>query len=186
MGLLVAGLVIFLGTHLVPAIPSLRRRLVDALGEQTYKLGFAAVSVAGLVLTIYGYGVARPDAADLYLPPDWTRHLAMLLMPLALISLAASQVPSRLGNVLKHPMLVAIKLWAIAHLLVNGDAASVLLFGAFLAYAVVDRISVKSRPMVPRAPGTLTGDIAAVVIGLAVTALLIFYAHGWLFGVPLT
>jgi uncharacterized membrane protein len=145
-----------------------------------------------------GYGMASRAPASinpqLWVPPTWTRHVAYLLMLPAMILIVAAYVPSRIRDRARHPMLAAIKFWAFAHLLVRGDLAGVLLFGAFLAWAVVDRISVKRReaagapalgPLGART-GTAQGDMIAIIVGLAVYAFMMIAGHAWLIGVPLT
>ncbi len=188
MTLLIAGLAIFFLIHLVPTSPALRQRLIHGMGEAQYKIAFSLVSFGALYLIVRGYGEARLVAPELFTPPEWTRHLAMLLMLAAFIMLAAAYIPSRIRDKLKHPLLTAIKVWALAHLIANGDGASFLLFGGFLAYAVYDRISVKRRgargPLGDR-KGSLGGDIAVVVVGVAAYALMLLWGHGALIGVPL-
>lgn len=189
MALLIFGLILFLGVHSVPIATGLRQQLVSTMGEVPFKAVFSVISLAGLVLVVMGYSQLRASEANVVLwdPPTWMSHISLLLMILAMIALVAAYVPSNIRNVLKHPMLVAIKIWALAHLLANGDLASLLLFGTFLAWAVVDRISVKRRealgPLGAR-EGSLAGDAIVVVVGLAAYAALAFYAHEWLFGVP--
>jgi uncharacterized membrane protein len=188
MMLLVAGLALFIGSHVLPTFPALRTSLIDRFGAQTYKIAFSVISVLGLVLIVIGYWPARAEAWQIWTPPDWTRHLTFLLMLAALILLAASVIPSRIRDVARHPMLVAIKLWALAHLLVNGDGASFLLFGSLLAYAVYDRISVKRRaalgPLGDKT-GTWRGDVIALAAGVAFYAFMLFWGHGALIGVAL-
>jgi len=188
MTLLIVGLVVFLGTHLFSAVRSrapgadLRKRL----GEPLYMGIYGIVALAGIVMVWMGYGDARP-APLLYTAPTWGRHLNYILMPIALVMLAAAYMPT--GNIkkaLKHPMLAAVKLWALGHLLANGDVASVILFGSFLAYGVIARIAAKRRGDVGPGPGArvrVAGDIAAIVIGLAVSVALILWLHPVLFGV---
>lgn len=187
---LVIGLLIFFGIHLVPTQVGLRRGLVQRFGEGAYKGLFALVSVIGLALIIMGYAKLQGGPVgknpEIWSPPFWLRHVSLLLMIPAIILLVAAYVPSRIRTIAKHPMLVAIKLWALAHLLANGDLASIVLFGSFLAYGVFDRISVKRRealgPLGAR-QGGLAGDVTVVIVGLAVYAALLFFAHAWLFGV---
>ncbi|MFA5951246.1 MAG: NnrU family protein [Hyphomicrobium sp.] len=188
---LILGLVLFFAVHLVPASPSLRQGLAARFGENAYKAVFSLVSLAGLVLIVMGYHKLQimPGKNELiWDPPAWTRHIAFLLMLPALILLVASQVPSRIRTASKHPMLVAIKLWALAHLLVNGDLGSILLFGSFLAYAVFDRISVKRRgasgPLGARTAGPMN-DVIVVVLGVALYAFMMFWGHAALIGVPI-
>jgi uncharacterized membrane protein len=190
MLILVIGLVLFLGVHLVPTNPELRNGLAERFGETTWKAIFSVISLIGFVMIVYGFHklqVMPGKNPQLWVPPAWTRHVAWLLMLPSLVLLVAAYVPSRIRDVVQHPMLVAVKLWALAHLLANGDAASLVLFGSFLAYAVVDRISVKARSA--RGPlgaksGGLGGDIAVVVAGIALYAFMLHYGHQWLIGVP--
>jgi uncharacterized membrane protein len=187
MSLLIAGLVLFLGVHSIAIVaPSLRARTIQRLGEGAWKGLYALISLVGFVLICYGFGLARQAPVVLYSPPIWLRHVALLIMlpvfPLAL----AAYLPGRIKTAAKHPMLAAVKFWALAHLLANGSLADVLLFGGFLAWAVADRISLKRRsaPQAPRtAPPGPWNDVIAVVLGLGVYALLIGWAHARLFGV---
>ncbi len=186
MAILILGLVIFLGVHSVRIFaPAWRDARVASMGEMRWKGIYSLVSLVGLVVLIWGYALARPLAPVLYVTPFWMVHLQLLLMALSFIALAASQLPAgRLKPMLKHPMLVAVKLWAFGHLLVNGDLASVLLFGTFLVWAVLDRISAKRRNAPIPAPGPVLNDVLAVVIGLVVYGLFIWKLHEWLIGVP--
>lgn len=189
---MIIGLAVFLGVHLVPASPDIRQGLVDRYGETPYKIGFALLSLVGFVLIVVGFHKLQlhPEkAGPLWDPPAWTRHIAHLLMLPALIALFAAYIPSRIRSTLKHPMLVAVKLWALAHLIAAGSSvAALILFGAFLAYAVFDRISLKARPGVraPEPPTSLMGDFAAIAIGSAVYAALLLGGHQWLIGVPVS
>jgi len=191
MALLIAGLVLFLGVHALPMFQSVRTGLITRLGENGYKGVYALVSAVGFGLLIYGYGVARFDGSPiLYDPPFWLRHVTMLLMVPVFIFLVAAYVPCRIQKTLKHPMLVAVKLWAFSHLLVNGDLASVLLFGGFLAWAVADRISLKRRgagagqlSVTAGDPGKFS-DMIVILIGLALYAAFVVKLHVWLIGVP--
>jgi len=188
MTYLVLGLALFFAIHSVPIAASARQSLTETLGPIGYQALFAVVSLLGLILIVMGYGHLQGAASNplVWSPPVWTRHISLLLMLPAMIALAAAYIPSRIRTVLKHPMLVAIKIWALSHLLANGDLASLLLFGTFLAWAVVDRISVKKRsalgPLGERTGG-VAGDIMAVVLGTAVYLFLLYYGHLWLFGV---
>lgn len=191
MLLLMIGLVLFLAIHLVPTSPSLRDGLIERFGAGAYKVAFSVVSLIGFALIVAGYHKLQMMPGKnpvLFDPPSWTRHIAFLLMVPAMILIVASVIPSRIRTAAKHPMLAAIKFWALAHLLVNGDLGSLILFGSFLAFAVYDRISVKRRPgvAVPPAPTSPLNDVAVVVVGLALYAFLMFGGHGALIGVPLT
>jgi len=191
MLLLVVGLVLFFAPHLVPTAPDLRTGLVRRFGEPAYKIGFAVLSLAGLILIVMGYHKLQLNPGkniDFGPAPVWLNHVTWLLMLPAMIALVAAYVPSRIRTALKHPMLLAIKIWALAHLLVNWDLASFVLFGSFLAYGVYDRISVKRRgalgPLGAKTGG-LAGDITVVVVGLALYAFMLFGGHAWLIGVSL-
>ena len=187
MPLLIAGLVLFLGVHSVAIVaPSFRARAVHRVGESAWKGLYALISLVGFVLICYGFGLARQAPVVLYSPPIWLRHVALLIMLPVFPLVLAAYLPGRIKAAAKHPMLAAVKFWAFAHLLANGSLADVLLFGGFLAWAVVDRISVKRRstPQVLRtAPPGPWNDAIAVVLGLAIYALLIGWAHVRLFGV---
>lgn len=187
MGVLVLGLVIFFAIHSISIVNrDLRNRLQDRLGEGPWKGLYSLVSLVGLALIIWGYGLARAEPVVVYVPPLWLRHVAMILLLPIFPLLIAANLPSRTAVAARHPMLLATKLWALAHLLVNGMLADVLLFGAFLVWAIADRIAVKRRvpaPAAPTAPASLKNDVIVVVAGLAIYVLFVLWAHAWLFGV---
>ena len=188
---LIVGLALFLGVHLLPTNPVLRDGLVARFGANTYKIGFSLISLIGLVVIVLGYYKMQhlyPGKNPiLFEPPVWMRHITLALMLPAMIFLVAAQVPSRIRNAVRHPMLLAIKLWALGHLLANGDGASLLLFGSFLAYAVYDRISVKKRaalgPLGAKQPESIMNDVIVVAVGVALYLALLYGGHAWLFGV---
>lgn len=185
MSLFVAGLIIFLGVHSIAIVaPGLRAGARERLGEVGWKGFYSIVSLAGLLMIIYGFGLARQAPVVLYTPPLWMRHVAFLLMLPVFPLLLAANLPGRIKTVTKHPMLTAVKFWALAHLLANGLLSDVLLFGGFLAWAVIDRISLKRRTQNLRSlpPGRFN-DAIAVVFGLALYVLFILWAHVRLFGV---
>jgi len=187
MLLLILGLILFLGGHSISIFAhDTRNALVARLGEVPYKLVYALVAIAGFVLLIIGYGQARLDPTFLYTPPAWLTHVNMLLMLVVFPAFLATYFPGRISRALKHPTLVAVKAWALAHLLVNGTLADVLLFGGFLAWAVADRISMKRRPQrdIPRAPDSAFNDVIAIVGGLALYVGFAFWAHPRWIGVP--
>ena len=189
MSLLVLGLIVFLGVHSVSIVaPAWRDAQVERRGERVWKGLYALASLAGLILLIYGYGVARQTPVVLYAPPPALRHLAMLVMLPVFPLLFAAYLPGRIQRGAKHPFLLAVMLWAAAHLLANGTLADVALFGAFLVWAVADRISVGKRAVphrVPGAPPASRNDIVALVGGLLIYAVVLLWAHVWLTGVPL-
>ncbi|MGS4884326.1 NnrU family protein [Roseibium sp. MB-4] len=189
MLLLIAGLILFLGIHSLPMFADKRSALEEKFGVLGYKGLFAVISAIGFVMIIYGYGAARAAGpAIIYDPPFWLRHVTMLFMVPVFIFLVAAYVPCRIKKALKHPMLVAVKLWAFSHLLTNGDLASVLLFGSFLVWAVADRISLKRRGLgggavMAKEPGKFS-DIIVILIGLGLYVLFAFKLHVLLIGVP--
>lgn len=191
MQMLIVGLALFLGLHLVPAVPPLRTTLQGALGVGIYKLAFSLGSAAALVAIVLGFRDAHwisADSPQLWTLPDGMRHLTMTLMWPAFILLASAYIPSRIRTAVKHPMLASITLWAAAHLLVRGDLASVLLFGSFLAYSIVDRISAEARQAIGplgKATGGIGGDIAAITVGTVAFAAMLLGLHGVLIGISL-
>lgn len=194
MNMLVGGIALFFGVHMLPILSGVRTKLREAIGAGAYKGLFTIASAVGLALIVLGYGAARlGDNPQIWDPPAGLRHLAMLLMLPVFIFLIAAYLPGRIKARLKHPMLIAVKTWALAHLLVNGDMASGLLFGSFLIWAVVDRISLKRRVTGVSAAATLgsTGtasnrnDAIAIVGGLAIYGGIVFWGHEYLAGVPI-
>lgn len=186
MTLLVLGLILFLGSHSVSIInEDWRDRMVAKLGLLPFKVVYGLISLVGLILIVKGYGSARMDPIWLWQPPAFLRHLAMLLMLPVFPALLATYLPGRISRTLKHPMLVAVKVWALAHLLVNGALADVLLFGGLLAWAVVDRISMKHRQVrsIPQAPARPINDVIAIVGGLGLYLAFVFWLHRHLIGV---
>jgi uncharacterized membrane protein len=187
---LILGLALFLGVHSVSIVsPQGRHALAQRMGESGFKGLYTLVSLAGFALIVWGYGLAREAPVLLYTPPTGMRHLAALLMLPVFVLLFAAYLPGRIQRAAKHPMLLAVKFWALAHLLANGTLADVLLFGGFLAWAVADRISVKRRAAAgllrsaPTRAGGPVNDAIALVGGLAVYAVFVLWAHAWLFGV---
>lgn len=185
MAQLIAGLVLFLGVHSA-SILGVRDRAVERLGEGAWKGLYSLASAIGLGLIVWGYAAARTTPTVLWLPPVWTRHLALLLMVPVFPLLLAAYLPGRIRTATRHPMLLSVKIWATAHLLANGMLADVLLFGGFLAWAVADRISLRRRTQrpVPVAPATPLNDAIAVGVGLAVYVATLMKLHLWLIGVP--
>jgi len=182
---LVLGLVLFLGMHSFSIFAvDLRDRLV-AKSERGWKLFYAVVSLVGFVLIVRGYGEIRQSPTILYVAPAWLYHVAAVLLLPTFVFFLAPYLPGRIKRTLKHPQLVAVKLWAVAHLLVNGTLADVLLFGSFLGWAVADRISLKRRPARPvqGAPESGFNDIILIVVGLALYAATVLWLHQLAFGV---
>ena len=187
MLLFVVGLVIFLGIHCVAIVaPGWREAQIARRGEMAWKGLYSGVSIIGFALLIYGYGVARQSPVVLYVAPAMLRHIALALMLPVFPLLLAAYLPGRIKTAAKHPMLLAVKIWATAHLLANGTLVDVLLFGSFLAWAVLDRISVKRRAVpriVPGAPPSRFNDAIVLVGGLGLYAAFLMGLHLWLIGV---
>jgi uncharacterized membrane protein len=190
MGLLVmiAGLALFLGVHTLTTQRELRARAIASLGEGGYKIFYALVSLAGLVLIVWGFAQYRATGwIDVWYPPKALKHVAVALMLPAVILVVAAYIRGRIYTTLKHPMLSGVKLWALAHLLANGDLGSIILFGSFLGWAVFDRISLKRRsdaggPPIPvGGPGN---DLIAVAVGIVAYLALAFAFHPVVIGVP--
>jgi uncharacterized membrane protein len=190
MGLLVMilGLLLFLGAHTFTTQRELRARLIASTGEGGYKIGYALVSFAGLALIVWGFAHYRATGwIDVWYPPKALNHVTAALMLPAVIMVVASYLRGRIYIALKHPMLAGVKLWAAAHLLVNGDLGSIVLFGSFLGWAVFDRISLKRRadaggPPIP--VGGVVNDLIAVAVGIVAYLALAFVFHPVVIGVP--
>lgn len=186
MSWLLVGLCAFLGIHSVSIVaPAWRDSIVARMGEGAWKGLYSVISIASFVLLIWGYGVARMDPTVLYTPPPWTRWVTSMLMLPVFPLLLAPYFPGKIRAALKHPMLVAVKLWAFAHLLSNGTLADVLLFGGFLIWAVADRISFKRRVQrpLPGAPTSRFNDVIAIVLGLALYFVFMQWLHARWIGV---
>lgn len=188
---LVVGLGLFLGVHLVTTQPELRRGLAARMGEGGYKGAYSLIALTGLALIVIGYHKAQLMPGKnplLWSPPYWGRHISMVLMLPVFPLLFATYLPGRISAAVRHPMITAVKFWALAHLLVRGDVASLLLFGSLLGWAVYDRISLKQREAVSLAApksGPARNDVIALVLGLMAYGLFVRWGHALLIGVPL-
>lgn len=188
MVLLIAGLILFLGVHSVRIFADdWRTQIIAQHGEKKWKGLYSLIAIAGFVLIIVGYGSARSMPVVLWEPPFWGRHLAILLNLFAFILITAAYVPrnsikARLG----HPMILSVKIWALAHLLANGALADLLLFGGFLIWAVLDFRSSHRRDRAAatvRAPGASTNTFLTVVLGGVLWLAFLYWLHAWLIGV---
>jgi uncharacterized membrane protein len=178
---LIAGLVLFLGIHVFSSLRPARARVVARLGEGIYKGFYSLASLAGFGLIVAGMG--RAPHIRLWDPPGWSHYAAIWFMPFALVLLAASFIPGNLKRLTAHPMLWAFTLWALVHLLANGDLAGLLLFGGFGLYSLYAMWSQNQRGARPsQARKPIAGDIGAVIVGLVAYALLLRF-HISLFGV---
>ena len=185
---LVLGLVLFLGVHSVRIVADgWRTQTMARVGEGAWKGLVSLASAAGLVLIVWGYGLARQQPVALWLPPVGMRHAAALLTLIAFILLVAAYVPrNAIKARLHHPMVLGVKVWALAHLISNGNLADVLLFGAFLLWAVLDFRAARQRDRAQAtvyASGTAAGTVATLVVGAVAWAAFAFWAHAMLIGV---
>jgi uncharacterized membrane protein len=190
MGLLIliAGLALFIGAHVFTTLRDSRAVVITRLGESGYKVVYALVSFAGLALIAWGFSLYRAtEWINVWYPPVAMRHITLALMLPAVILVVASYIRGNIYLKLKHPMLAGVKLWALLHLLANGDLGSIILFGSVLAWAVYDRISLKRRadsgaPPIP--VGGIGNDLIAVAVGVVVYVALAFAFHPLVIGVP--
>lgn len=186
MLVMIVGLVMFLGAHSVRIFADdWRTAQLERLGEKRWKMLFSLVSIIGLALAIWGFGRMRLDPTWVWSPPVGLRHFAALLMIPAFILLVAAYVPNNhIKAKLAHPMVLAVKIWALAHLLVNGRLGDIVFFGAFLLWAVLDFRAARRRqpaaPVTPRPAGTAI----TLVVGLVAYYLFAFHLHVWVAGVP--
>jgi uncharacterized membrane protein len=187
---LIAGLILFFGLHSVSIVaPYWRERMLLFVGTGTWKSVYALLSALGFILMLVGYAHARRVPVVLYVPPGWLRYFTFALMLPVFPLLLAAYLPGAIQAKARHPMLAAVKLWATAHLLAIGTLPDVLLFGAFLLWAIIDRISLKRRvPLRPaRALSWCLNDVIAIVVGIALYAWFLLRLHTLLIGVsPLT
>jgi uncharacterized membrane protein len=188
MLVLIAGLILFFGPHSVAlAAPGWRQRVLLRVNAEAWKGMYSLISAAGLTLVVIGLVSARAAPVVLYVAPAWLHYVTWLLMLPVFPLLFAAYLPGRIRTATRHPMLAAVKIWATAHLLVNGTLADVLLFGSFLIWAIAVRISLKRRTAAPvlAAPAGRYNDLLALLLGLALYVLFIYRLHGLIIGVPL-
>ena len=188
MGMLIAGLILFLGAHSTRIVAEgWRSAIIRRLGAGTWKAAYSLVSLVGLVLIIWGFGLARQQPVQWWPAPFFMRHVAWLLTAVAFVLLAAAYVPrNRIKARLHHPMALGVVFWAAAHLLANGNRGHVVLFGSFLAWAVLSFFSARMRDRMARTlypAGTVAGTVITVLAGLAAWAVFAFWAHGLLIGI---
>jgi uncharacterized membrane protein len=185
MGILLLGLLVFVGAHSLRIVaPAWRERRVAAWGAGAWKAALSLVSIAGFVLLIWGYGQARQTPSLIWLPPAGLRHLAALLTLPAFVLLAAAFVPgNHFKSFLGHPMVLSVKLWALAHLLVNGQLHQMLLFGTLLVWAIFSFRAARRREPPTRKPASVVRTLIAVVVGVAAWAGFAFFLHARWIGV---
>jgi uncharacterized membrane protein len=188
MALFIAGLVLFLWTHLLRVVaPAQREVMIARLGPVGWRIGYSVVAFAGFLMMIVGYASIRWSSPMLWSPPPgWVRMAVGLVMLPVLVVFIAAYVPGRIRAALRHPMMIATSIWAALHLLVNGRVADLLLFGSFLAWALIVVVASFRRPWTtPAKPPSLLWDGVAIVAGLGAWWWLAFgNGHLLLFGVP--
>ena len=188
MGMLILGLVLFLGAHSTRIVAEgWRRTMIRRLGAGTWKGLYTLLSLVGLGLVVWGFGLAREQPVQLWAPPFFMRHVAWLLMLLSFILLAAAYVPrNAIKARLHHPMALGVMAWAVSHLLANGNVVDVVLFGSFLVWAVLSFRAARARDRAALSlypPGRASGTAMTVVVGALAWAGIAFWAHGLLIGI---
>lgn len=188
MVLLVLGLVIFLGVHSTRVFAEgWRTSMIQRLGPMPWKGLYSLVSIAGFIVLVIGFRHARQESTVLYVTPDWMKHVTAVLMMLAMILFVAAYVPRNSFKArFHHPQLLSVKTWAVAHLLSVGVLADVVLFGAFLAWAVVSFSAARRRDRANHTvypPGNAVGTTLAIALGLIAWSIFALLLHGPLIGV---
>lgn len=186
MFVMIVGLVIFLGMHSIRIVADdWRGAQIRKMGEMRWKALFSVVSIVGLALAIWGFGLMRLDPTWVWHPPTGMRHAVALLMLPAFILLVAAYVPNNhIKAKLGHPMILAVKVWAFAHLLANGRLGDIVFFGAFLLWAVLDFRAARRRQPAPAVSPRMSGTVITLVAGLLAYYLFAFHLHVWVTGVP--
>lgn len=187
LAILILGLAIFLGTHTFVSFRSTRATAIARLGTAGYRIAFSVVAIVGLALIVWGFGQYRAHGwIDIWSPPAFMRHITLGLMLFAVIFMTAAFVPSHIKMWLKHPMLNSVKTWALAHLLVNGDLGSILLFGSFLVWGSYARVAAKRRGDrgATTSPAGWTNDAIVVAVAIVIYLALGYAFHPILIGVP--
>ena len=185
MAMLIAGLLLWSIVHLVPSVaPSLKARWIAAMGEGGYKASFAALVILGLVLIVFGWRHTLPT--HVYVLPGAVRHIAMLMMVFAFVLFGASQYPTRIKNVIRHPQLTGVLIWAVAHLLMNGDNRSIVLFGGMGCWAVAEMVFISRRegPWVKQAPPAWSREFRGLAISAAIFVVVVLI-HPYIAGVAI-
>ena len=182
MGVLIVGLVIFLGIHSVRLVGA-RPFFIALMGEAFYAVIYSIVSAVGLALVVYGFSLSHPSPT-IWIAPEWTRTVALFTVPVGIILVFSTYVPSHIRSILRHPMMIGVVLWSGAHLLANGELADIVLFGSFFVWSLLTLVRAYMRGGEFKSDGNFTSDIIAIAVGGVVVALLMFF-HMQLFGVAI-
>lgn len=182
MILLILGLSIFVVVHFIPEFIG-RNYFVEKMGEAAYKGIYSLLSIIGFVLIVYGKGDS--DFVEVWTPPVWTRHLTMLMVLVAMLLLSVSQIPNNFKRIIKHPMLLGVTIWGVAHLFTNGDLASMILFGGFVVFSVIKMLTIeKHKPYVKPKSVKSYWNLVSIVVGFMIYGLAVGF-HRSIAGVPL-
>ncbi len=185
MALLILGLLVWSAVHLVPALaPSLKQGWRGKLGEGGYQGTFSLALFVGLGLIILGWRSIQPTL--IYLPPEILRVPALGVLVLGFLMIGYTKSPGRIKQVVRHPQLTGVALWGVAHLMLNGDSRSLVLFGGMIAWCIAEILVISKREgawIKPDIP-PLTGELVGIGVGLAMLAVFAF-AHPWLAGMPI-
>jgi uncharacterized membrane protein len=188
LAIMITGLALFFGVHTFSTMRKRRAAVIARVGEKPYMALYSAISLIGIILIAYGFSQYRAAGMiPIWDPPRWLRHVNNLLLWPAFVCIAAAYIPGDIKRVLKHPMLVGIKLWALGHLLANGDLGSIILFGSFLVWAGYDRMTLKRRDDAGARDFGMGGrdcDTLAVVVGTLLYLAIGFWFHPYVIGVP--
>lgn len=183
--ILVLGLVVFIANHLFVTVRGARAAALARLGKPLYHTLFGLMSLVGLALIVWGFADYRATGwVQVWTPPAFMRHVTLGLMLIASILIAAYLIPSRIKARTRYPLIAAVKVWAFAHLLANGDLGGIVLFGSLLAWAVYAYVTAKRRTDVtpPVAPKGVANDVAVLVAGIAIYLALGFWFHPYVIG----
>jgi uncharacterized membrane protein len=187
MTLLILGIVLFAGPHLMSTLaPGFRDGLKQRFGESPWKMAYSLVTLVGLALMIWGFRQSWHGGGGgelVYPPPAWGRHVTMLLVLLGFIAIGASHGKGHLALWIKHPMSIGVSLWAVGHLISNGRLADVLLFGTMLVIGVLDIVFATARGKLPAHVPSASSDAKALAVGLGLYALFLLVVHPYVFGI---
>lgn len=182
MGVLIVGLIIFLGVHSTRVVGA-RSFIIAMMGEAFYAVIYSIISAVGLALVVYGFSLSHPSPS-IWLPPEWTRTVSLVSVPVGITLVFSAYVPSHIRSLTRHPMTIGIALWSGSHLLANGELADIVMFGSFFVWSIVTLVRAYMRGGEFKTHGAFVADLIAIAVGLLVSVLLAFF-HMQLFGVAI-